>query len=88
MTFRVAGVALRDIPTCFITCPKSFCVTDAILFRGFQKLSWIFRGRRSPAQHFRRVASRVFLEYRIVRLRQLVAKCKMRGRRGIFKCIL
>ena len=34
-SFRVAGVALRDIPTCFITCWKSFCVTGAILLRGF-----------------------------------------------------
>ena len=25
-SFRVAGVALRDIQTCFVTCRKSFCV--------------------------------------------------------------
>ena len=29
--FRVAGVALRDIQTCFVTCRKSFCVAGAIL---------------------------------------------------------
>jgi hypothetical protein len=31
ISFRVAGVALRGIPTRFITCPKSFCATGAIL---------------------------------------------------------
>ena len=30
-SFRVAGVALRDIQTCFVTCRKSFCVAGAIL---------------------------------------------------------
>ena len=34
-SFRVASVALRDIPTCFIRCQKSFCMTGAILLRGF-----------------------------------------------------
>ena len=29
--FRVAGVALRDIQTCFVTCRKSFCVAGAML---------------------------------------------------------
>ena len=33
MSFRVAGVGLCDIPTCFIACRKSFCVTGTILFR-------------------------------------------------------
>ena len=33
-SFRVAGMALRDTPTCFIICRKSFCVTGAILLRG------------------------------------------------------
>eukprot|EP00435_Cladocopium_sp_Y103_P059996 s178_g21.t1 len=46
-SFRVAGVALRDIPTCFKTCRKSFCVAGAILSRRFQKLTYPFRGRRS-----------------------------------------
>ena len=44
---RVAGMALCDIPTCFITCPKLFCVTGVILLQGFQKMSCIVRGRRS-----------------------------------------
>ena len=31
VSFRVAGVALRDIQTCSGTCRKSFCVAGAIL---------------------------------------------------------
>ena len=46
-SFRVAGVALRDIQTCFVTCRKSFCVAGAILLRRFRKMSCSFRGRRS-----------------------------------------
>ena len=46
-SFRVAGVALRDIQTCFVTCRKSFCVAGAILLRRFQKMCCIFRGRRN-----------------------------------------
>ena len=70
-SFRVAGVALRDIQTCFVTCRKSFRVAGAILLRRFQEMRCSFRGRRSTfgrvhrhfswqAQHFRRVVSRVF----------------------------
>ena len=46
-SFRVAGVALRAIQTCFVTCRKSFCVAGAILLRRFQKMRGSFRGRRS-----------------------------------------
>ena len=46
-SFRVAGVALCDIPTCFMTCQKWFCVAGAILLLCFQKMRWIFRCRRS-----------------------------------------
>ena len=46
-SFRVAGVALRDIQTCFVTCRKSFCVAGAISLRRFQKMCGSFRGRRS-----------------------------------------
>ena len=46
-SFRVAGVALRDIQTCFATCWKSFCVAGAILLCRFQKMCCSFRGRRS-----------------------------------------
>ena len=62
-SLRVAGVALLDIQTFFVTCRKSFCVAGAILLRRFRKMScstldvsiviW-------PAQHFRRVVLRVF----------------------------
>ena len=46
-SFRVAGVGLRDIQTCFVTCGKLFCVAGAILLRRFQKMRCRFRGRRS-----------------------------------------
>ena len=46
-SFRMAGVALRDIQTCSGTCRKSFCVAGAILLRRFQKMCCSFRGRRS-----------------------------------------
>ena len=46
-SFRVAGVALRDIQTCSATCRKSFCVAGAILLRRFQKMCCSFRGRHS-----------------------------------------
>ena len=46
-SFRVAGVALRDIRMCFVTCRKSFCVVGAILLRRFPKMRCSFRGRRS-----------------------------------------
>ena len=46
-SFRVAGVALRDIQTCCATCWKSFRVAGAILLRRFQKMCCSFRGRRS-----------------------------------------
>ena len=45
-SFRVVGVALRDIQTCFVT-KVVFCVAGAILLRRFQKMCCIFRGRRS-----------------------------------------
>ena len=53
-SFRVAGVALRCIPPCFMMCQKSFCAAGAILLRCFQTM------RRMQAQHFRRVVLRVF----------------------------
>ena len=46
-SFRVAGVALRDIQRCFVMCRKSFCVAGAILLRRFQTMCCSFRGRRS-----------------------------------------
>eukprot|EP00435_Cladocopium_sp_Y103_P048277 s593_g14.t1 len=56
-SFRVAGVALRDIPTCFMTRRKSFCVAGAILSRHFQKLICIFRGSWLCAIWFRWITS-------------------------------
>ena len=47
---RVAGVALRDIQTCFVVCGKSFSVVGAILLRRFQKMRCIFCGRRSTLE--------------------------------------
>jgi len=46
-SFRVAGVALRDIQTYSATCHNSFCVAGAILSRHLHKMACIFRGRRS-----------------------------------------
>ena len=46
-SFPVAGVALRDIQTCFVTCRKSFCVAGAIRLQRFRKMSCSFRGRCS-----------------------------------------
>ena len=43
----VAGMALRDIQTCFVTCGKSFCVAGALLLHRLHKMSCSFRGRRS-----------------------------------------
>ena len=46
-SFRVAGVALRDIQTCSATCRKSLRVAGAILLRRFQTMRGSFRGRGS-----------------------------------------
>ena len=93
-SFRVAGVALCDIQTCFVTCRKSFCVAGAILLRRFQKMCCSFRGRRSTLDasivilRGRRSTldvscSRVFCKSHWHGLRQVATRCKFRGRRGI-----
>ena len=46
-SFRMAGVALRDVQICLVKGRKSFCVAGAILLRRFQKIRYSFRGRRS-----------------------------------------
>ena len=46
-SFRVAGVALRDIQTCLVPCRKSFRVASAKPVRRFQKMCCSFRGRGS-----------------------------------------
>ena len=47
LSFCVAGVALCDIPTCFKTGPKSFCVAGPILLLQFHKMCRVCRGKRS-----------------------------------------
>ena len=70
-SFRMAGVALCDIQTCFVTCRKWFCVAGAIFFTTFSEdalqFSWQAQhfGRVHchfawQAQHFRCVVLRVF----------------------------
>ena len=72
-SFRVAGVALRDIQTCSVTCRKSLCVwgrrgtfatfsEDALQFFSWpvEHFGRIHRHFTWQAQHFRRVALRVF----------------------------
>ena len=65
-SFRVAGVALRDIQTCFVTCRKSFFCGRRNTFAAFSEdalqLSWqaqrfgrVHRHFAWQAQHFRRV---------------------------------
>ena len=92
-SFRVAGVALRDIQTCFVTCRKLFCVAGAILLRRFQKMRCSFRGRRSTLDvssiilRGRRSTLDVwccvfFLRIALAGLRQVATRCKFRGRRG------
>ena len=75
-SFRVAGVALRDIQTCFVTCRKLFCVAGAILLHTFatfsedalqfsrqaQHFGRVHLHFAWQAQHFRRVMLRVFCE--------------------------
>ena len=70
-SFRVAGVALRDIQTFVVTCRKSFCVAGAILFATFSEDALQFPWQAQhfgrvhlhfawQAPHFRRVVLRVF----------------------------
>ena len=86
-SFRVAGVALCDIPTCFITCQKSFSVAGAIFLRRFQKMRSSFRGspsivisrgRRSTLD----VSCCFFLRIALSGPREVVTTC-IRGRHGI-----
>ena len=66
-SFRVAGVALRDIQTCFVTCRKSFCVAGRNTFTALQ-----FRGRRSSLSFRVAGAARcVFLRVALAGLRQV-----------------
>ena len=85
-SFCVAGVALRDIQTCFVTCRKSFCVAGVTLLRRFPKMRCSFRGgsstldtsiailrgRRSALD----VSCGVFLQIALAGLRQMATRCK------------
>ena len=68
MSFCVAGVALCDIQTCFVTCQKSFCVAGAALLRELhfswqaQDFGYLHRHFAWQAQQFRRVELRVLCE--------------------------
>ena len=83
-SFRVAGVALRDTQTCFVTCRKPFSVAGALLLQRFQKMRCSFQGRRSTLDmsiQTCRVAC--FLRIAMAGLRQVATRCKFRARRGI-----
>ena len=89
--FRVAGAALRGIPTCFVRRRKFFCMTGAILAQGFQKMISIFRdsGNGVPSSFCATSAAlqtcRVtcFLRIALSGLRQVVTTRKFCGRGGI-----
>jgi len=70
-SFCVAGVALRDIQTCFVTRRKLFCVAGAILLATLSEDALLFSWQAQhfgralrhfawQAQHFKRVVLRVF----------------------------
>ena len=91
-SFRVAGVALRDIQTCFANVSKIVLRGRRNTFVTFSEdvlqFSWqaqhfgrVHRHFSWQAQHFRRVAC--FLQIALAGLRQVVTRCKFRGRRGI-----
>ena len=92
-SFRVAGVELRDIQTCFVKCRKSLCVAGAVLWRYFCRISCSFRGRDSAldtssvilrgTRSTLDVSCCVFLRIALSRLRQVATRCKFRGRRGV-----
>ena len=86
-SFRVPGVALRDVPTCFITCRKSFCVAcvaGAVFLRQFQRMIFIFRCSTLDVSMFMLRGTRrtlgvsccVFLRIALSGLRQVVTTCK------------
>jgi len=64
-SFRAAGVALCDIPICFISSRKPFCVAHAILqfSRQAQRFGDLHRHFAWQAQHIRRIVLRAFCEF-------------------------
>ena len=89
-SFRVACVALCDIPTCFLTCRKSKAQYLRVVFKRWVAFlvagaalwwpPWSFCVADAALQTCR-VAC--FLQIAMSRLRQAVPTCKFRGRRGI-----
>ena len=93
-SFRVAGVALRDIQTCVVTCRKIVLCGRRNTFATFSEdalqFSWqaqhfgdLHHHFAWQAHHFRRVVLRVFLQIALAGLRQVATGCRFRGRRGI-----
>ena len=97
-SFRVAGVALRDIRMFFVTCRKSYCVAGAILLRRFPKMRCSFRGMRSTLDvsivilrgrgSILDVSCCVFLQIAMAGLHKVATRCRFRGRRGILWDVL
>ena len=85
----VADVAFCDIPTCFITREKSFCVAGAILLHRFQKMSCSSPARRSTLatsiviSHGRRTTLDVSRCVSFTNRAEVATRCKSRGRRSI-----
>ena len=84
---------LRDMWMCLVTCRTSFCLAGAILLRRCQKMSCIFEAGVAlwtcPASFcvagaaFQTSRVTCFLRFALSRLREVVTKCKFRGRTGI-----
>ena len=95
MWLCVAGVALCDIPTCFITRRKSFCLMGTIL-NTFEMLSeddlHFFVAGAALSRHIRRVVLRVFANCNVsaassgdnVQSVWETARGRFRGRRRIW----
>ena len=64
MSFCVAGVALRDMPQCFMTCQAFATFSADALHSSWQALHFgdLHRHFAGRAQHLRRVVLRVFCE--------------------------
>ena len=94
-SFRVAGVALCDIPTCFMTCQKKSFVWQAQHFcHRFGKMRCIcpcqaqhFGHLRChfawQAQNFETCPVACFSRIALSELREAVTRCEFRGRSGI-----
>ena len=77
MSFRLASVALRDIPTWFIPRQNSLHLTKAMLLHRFQKIGCIFCGKCDTLE-----TSIVFLRLVLSGQHQVLTPCKLHSRRG------